>query len=129
MRGGTVQINWHDLQPVLSLDFHPATSGADHDVKVRPLPPLLSLPILAHFVTLSGPQIWTVASDGPNERLPTATFHSGLAPNGTAHNSAVNVIRFSPSGDPPSRATILVSLIPDIMSTFLFMFFPHINEV
>ena len=44
MRGGTVQINWHDLQPVLSLDFHPAsrrlaTAGADHDVKVpfRPL--------------------------------------------------------------------------------------------
>jgi hypothetical protein len=40
MRGGTVQINWHDLQPVLTLDFHPvsrrlATGGGDHDIKVR----------------------------------------------------------------------------------------------
>ncbi|KAK3120821.1 hypothetical protein QOZ80_8BG0642180 [Eleusine coracana subsp. coracana] len=81
MRGGTVQINWHDLQPVLSLDFHPAsgrlaTAGADHDVK-----------------------IWTIASDGSDDKLPTATFQSGLAPNGTAHSSAVNVIRFSPSGE------------------------------
>ena len=50
MRGGTVQINWHDLQPVLTLDFHPvsrrlATGGGDHDIKVRhsfsPFPPLL----------------------------------------------------------------------------------------
>ena len=45
MRGGTVQINWHDLQPVLTLDFHPvsrrlATGGGDHDIKVRhPLSP------------------------------------------------------------------------------------------
>ncbi|KAL6658742.1 hypothetical protein ACP70R_002782 [Stipagrostis hirtigluma subsp. patula] len=81
MRGGTVQINWHDLQPVLSLDFHPAsrrlaTAGADHDVK-----------------------IWVIGSDGSGEKLPTATFQSGLSPNGTAHSSAVNVIRFSPSGE------------------------------
>ncbi|XP_062192832.1 chromatin assembly factor 1 subunit FAS2 homolog [Phragmites australis] len=81
MRGGTVQINWHDLQPVLSLDFHPAsrrlaTAGADHDVK-----------------------IWVIASDGSDDKLPTATFQSGLSPNGTAHSSAVNVLRFSPSGE------------------------------
>ncbi|KAG8084060.1 hypothetical protein GUJ93_ZPchr0010g8634 [Zizania palustris] len=43
MRGGTVQINWHDQQPVLTLDFHPvsgrlATGGSDHDVKVCPFP-------------------------------------------------------------------------------------------
>ncbi|KAF8668481.1 hypothetical protein HU200_052299 [Digitaria exilis] len=80
MRGGTVQINWHDLQPVLSLDFHPAsrrlaTAGADHDVK-----------------------IWVIASDASESKLPTATFQSGLVPNGTAHSSAVNVLRFSPSG-------------------------------
>lgn len=78
MRGGTLQINWHDQQPVLSLDFHPvsrrlATAGADHDVK-----------------------IWEVASDG---KLPTATFKTGLVPNTTAHSSAVNVLRFSPSGE------------------------------
>ncbi|KAL6857119.1 hypothetical protein ACP4OV_018501 [Aristida adscensionis] len=81
MRGGTVQINWHDLQPVLSLDFHPAsrrlaTAGADHDVK-----------------------IWAIAPGGAGEGLPTATFHSGLSPNGTAHCSAVNALRFSPSGE------------------------------
>ena len=39
MRGGTVQINWHDTKPVLTLDFHPfsgllATGGADFDIKV-----------------------------------------------------------------------------------------------
>ncbi|XP_062196758.1 chromatin assembly factor 1 subunit FAS2 homolog [Phragmites australis] len=81
MRGGTVQINWHDLQPVLSLDFHPAsrrlaTAGADHDIK-----------------------IWVIASDSSENQLPTATFQSGLVPNGTAHSSAVNVLRFSPSGE------------------------------
>ena len=49
MRGGTLQINWHDQQPVLSLDFHPAsrrlaTAGADHDIKVG-CPLLLSSPL------------------------------------------------------------------------------------
>lgn len=39
MKGGTVQINWHDTKPVLTLDFHPisgllATGGADFDIKV-----------------------------------------------------------------------------------------------
>lgn len=42
MRGGTVQINWHDTKPVLTLDFHPksgllATGGADFDIKVLSL--------------------------------------------------------------------------------------------
>ncbi|KAJ0970476.1 hypothetical protein J5N97_023353 [Dioscorea zingiberensis] len=34
MKGGTVQINWHDTQPVLSLDFHPhfglLATGGEH---------------------------------------------------------------------------------------------------
>lgn len=39
MKGGTVQINWHESKPVLTLDFHPlsstlATAGADFDIKV-----------------------------------------------------------------------------------------------
>lgn len=39
MKGGTLQINWHDSKPVLTLDFHPlsgllATGGADFDIKV-----------------------------------------------------------------------------------------------
>ena len=42
MKGGTVQINWHDTKPVLTLDFHPlsatlATGGADYDIKVLSL--------------------------------------------------------------------------------------------
>lgn len=40
MKGGTVQINWHDSKPVLCLDFHHltgviATGGADYDIKVK----------------------------------------------------------------------------------------------
>lgn len=77
MRGGTVQINWHDLQPVLTLDFHPvsrrlATGGGDHDIK-----------------------IWVIASDDSEEKLPTASYVSSLS----SHSSAVNVLRFSPSGE------------------------------
>ena len=39
MKGGTVQISWHESKPVLTLDFHPhsatlATAGADFDIKV-----------------------------------------------------------------------------------------------
>ncbi|KAL3728930.1 hypothetical protein ACJRO7_033508 [Eucalyptus globulus] len=39
MKGGTVQINWHETKPVLTLDFHPlsgllATGGADFDIEV-----------------------------------------------------------------------------------------------
>ncbi|KAM0881973.1 hypothetical protein ACQ4PT_032600 [Festuca glaucescens] len=77
MRGGTVQINWHDLQPVLTLDFHPvsrrlATGGGDHDIK-----------------------IWAIASDDLDKKLPTASYLSSLS----SHSSAVNVLRFSPSGE------------------------------
>ena len=41
MKGGTVQISWHEGKPVLTLDFHPpsatlATAGADFDIKVPP---------------------------------------------------------------------------------------------
>ncbi|KAM0901574.1 hypothetical protein ACQ4PT_019898 [Festuca glaucescens] len=77
MRGGTVQINWHDLQPVLTLDFHPvsrrlATGGGDHDIK-----------------------IWAIASDDSDKKLPTASYLSSLS----SHSSAVNVLRFSPSGE------------------------------
>jgi chromatin assembly factor 1 subunit B len=48
MKGGTVQINWHDTKPVLTLDFHPlsatlATGGADYDIKVLSLSLSLSL--------------------------------------------------------------------------------------
>ncbi|KQJ94798.1 chromatin assembly factor 1 subunit FAS2 homolog [Brachypodium distachyon] len=77
MRGGTVQINWHDQQPVLTLDFHPAsrrlaTGGGDHDIK-----------------------IWAIASDDSDQKLPSASYVSSLS----AHSSAVNVLRFSPSGE------------------------------
>ncbi|KAJ3681451.1 hypothetical protein LUZ60_015940 [Juncus effusus] len=77
MKGGTVQINWHDTQPVLTLDFHPesgflATGGNDHDIK-----------------------IWVVESDSSEKNLPTASYQNSLS----YHSSAVNALRFSPSGE------------------------------
>ncbi|XP_052197690.1 chromatin assembly factor 1 subunit FAS2 [Diospyros lotus] len=77
MRGGTVQINWHDTKPVLTLDFHPtsgilATGGADFDVK-----------------------LWIINSSEVGKKIPTASYESSLA----YHGSAVNALRFSPSGE------------------------------
>nr|XP_043622526.1 chromatin assembly factor 1 subunit FAS2 [Erigeron canadensis] len=78
MKGGTLQINWHDTKPVLTLDFHPfsgllATAGADFDIKLW----------------LIGP------SEEGEKKVPTATYQNSLS----YHGSAVNVIRFSPSGE------------------------------
>ncbi|KAH7861707.1 hypothetical protein Vadar_029668 [Vaccinium darrowii] len=77
MRGGTVQINWHDTKPVLTLDFHPpsgilATGGADFDIK-----------------------LWLITSGEGQKKTPTASYQNSLA----YHGSAVNAIRFSPLGD------------------------------
>ncbi|XP_024992970.1 chromatin assembly factor 1 subunit FAS2 [Cynara cardunculus var. scolymus] len=77
MKGGTLQINWHDTKPVLTLDFHPisgilATAGADYDIK-----------------------LWLIASEAGEKKVPTATYHNSLS----YHGSAVNTIRFSPSGE------------------------------
>eukprot|EP00850_Spirogloea_muscicola_P018603 SM000172S03076 [mRNA] locus=s172:114953:125746:- [translate_table: standard] len=73
MRARTVQILWHDKDPVLSLDFHAsgllATAGADKDIK-----------------------LWELGID--KEGLPTASYLSSLS----HHSYAVNVIRFSPAG-------------------------------
>eukprot|EP00249_Psilotum_nudum_P006047 c19416_g1_i3 orf=1289-2350(-) len=76
MKGGTLQIAWHGSDPVLTLDFHStsgllATGGADHDIK-----------------------LWSLHSD-ETKSLPSATFVSSLS----YHTAAVNVLRFSPSGD------------------------------
>lgn len=77
MRGGTVQINWHDVKPVLTLDFHPqsgllATGGADKDIK-----------------------LWKINSGEVQKEIPTASYQNSLS----YHGSAVNVVRFSPSGE------------------------------
>ncbi|KAF4403733.1 hypothetical protein G4B88_002586 [Cannabis sativa] len=77
MKGGTVQINWHNLKPVLSLDFHPisgalATGGADFEIK-----------------------IWLINSADPEKKVPTASYQCCLS----HHSAAVNVLRFSPSGE------------------------------
>ncbi|KAL7591078.1 chromatin assembly factor 1 subunit FAS2 [Lactuca sativa] len=77
MKGGTLQINWHDTKPVLTLDFHPisgilATGGADYDIK-----------------------LWLIASEEGEKKVPTATYQNSLS----YHGSAINVIRFSPSGE------------------------------
>ncbi|KAJ8765357.1 hypothetical protein K2173_012054 [Erythroxylum novogranatense] len=76
MKGGTLQINWHDTRPVLTLDFHPvsgllATGGADFDIK-----------------------LWLISS-GESKKNPTASYQNSLS----YHGSAVNVLRFSPSGE------------------------------
>ncbi|XP_038984413.1 chromatin assembly factor 1 subunit FAS2 homolog [Phoenix dactylifera] len=77
MRGGTVRINWHDTQPVLTLDVHPttrllATGGANHDIK-----------------------LWVVTSDESQKKLPAVSYQNSLS----YHSSAVNVLRFSLSGE------------------------------
>ncbi|KAM7513788.1 hypothetical protein LguiA_003371 [Lonicera macranthoides] len=77
MRGGTVQINWHDTKPVLALDFHPfsgilATAGADFDIK-----------------------LWLINSGEVEKKVPTVNYQNSL----TYHGSAVNALRFSPSGE------------------------------
>ncbi|BBH05485.1 Transducin/WD40 repeat-like superfamily protein, partial [Prunus dulcis] len=77
MKGGTVQINWHDTKPVLTLDFHPtsgtlATGGADFDIK-----------------------LWLINSSETQKKLPAASYQNSLS----YHSSAVNVLRFSPSGE------------------------------
>ncbi|KZV54477.1 hypothetical protein F511_18962 [Dorcoceras hygrometricum] len=76
MKGGTVQINWHDTKPVLTCDFHPqsgilATGGADYDIK-----------------------LWATMSGKDQNKAPGVTYQSSLS----HHCSAVNVLRFSPSG-------------------------------
>ncbi|KAG4176053.1 hypothetical protein ERO13_A11G226902v2 [Gossypium hirsutum] len=75
MKGGTVQINWHDTKPVLTLDFHPisgllATGGADFDIK-----------------------LWVINSGEVQKKIPTASYQNSLS----YHGSAVNALRFSPS--------------------------------
>ncbi|KAH6788245.1 Transducin/WD40 repeat-like superfamily protein [Perilla frutescens var. hirtella] len=77
MRGGTVQINWHDTKPVLACDFHPisallATAGADYDIK-----------------------LWATVSSIDQKKAPGVTYQSNLS----YHGSAVNALRFSPSGE------------------------------
>ncbi|KAG6552663.1 hypothetical protein Mapa_005610 [Marchantia paleacea] len=77
MKGGTVQISWHGSDPILSVDFHPtsgllATAGADRDIK-----------------------LWSLNHVEKSKALPTACFKTNLS----YHSSAVNVVRFSPSGE------------------------------
>ncbi|CAN8251623.1 unnamed protein product [Cochlearia groenlandica] len=77
MKGGTIQISWHDGKPVLTLDFHPisgllATAGADCDIKM-----------------------WLINSGQAEKKLPSVSYQSSL----TYHGCAVNTIRFSRSGE------------------------------
>ncbi|XP_031093943.1 chromatin assembly factor 1 subunit FAS2 isoform X1 [Ipomoea triloba] len=77
MKGGTLQINWHDTKPVLTLDFHPltgilATGGADFDIK-----------------------LWVINPSEDKKKSPEVTYKTSLS----YHSSAVNVLRFSPSGE------------------------------
>ena len=76
MRVKTLQILWHDKQPVFSVDFSPchpgvlATAGADKEVKV-----------------------WRLAEDDKGD--PAVEYVTTLS----NHTKTVNVVRFGPSGD------------------------------
>ncbi|KAB2617284.1 hypothetical protein D8674_013153 [Pyrus ussuriensis x Pyrus communis] len=77
MKGGNVQINWHDNKPVLTLDFHPiprtlATGGADLDIK-----------------------LWSISWSETEKKLPVASYQKSLS----YYSSAVNVVHFSHSGE------------------------------
>ncbi|KAL5982647.1 3-oxoacyl-[acyl-carrier-protein] synthase [Asimina triloba] len=77
MRGGTVQIRWHDTKPVLTLDFHAPTG------------------LLATGAGSSTSQLWQISLSAAEKKSPTATYQNSLS----YHGSAVNVLRFSPSGE------------------------------
>ncbi|RXH75798.1 hypothetical protein DVH24_039497 [Malus domestica] len=73
MKGGNVQINWHDNKPVLTLDCHPipgtlATGGADLDIK-----------------------LWSISWSETEKKLPVASYQNSLS----YHSSAVNVVHLS----------------------------------
>ncbi|CAN6458484.1 unnamed protein product [Victoria cruziana] len=77
MKGGTIQITWHDGKPVLTLEFHSptgllATGGADHDIK-----------------------LWVISQGDASKKAPSACYQNSLS----YHSSAVNILRFSPSGE------------------------------
>ncbi|KAJ3085507.1 hypothetical protein HK102_014105 [Quaeritorhiza haematococci] len=75
MRAKTLQIHWHDRQPIFSVDFEPcgrgrlATAGADCNVR-----------------------IWRVAKE--DNEPPKIEFLSSL----NRHTASVNVVRWSPEG-------------------------------
>ena len=75
MKCKTIQVLWHGKDPVLSVDFNPATGqlascGTDREIK-----------------------LWRVGRDA--EGNPEVTHEDTL----TAHTKTVNVVRFSPGGD------------------------------
>ncbi|PKA65694.1 Chromatin assembly factor 1 subunit FAS2 [Apostasia shenzhenica] len=77
MRGGTIQINWHDTKPILTLDCHSltgtlATGGSDNDIK-----------------------LWVITPSESLKKPPTATYQRSL----TYHSSTINALRFSQSGE------------------------------
>lgn len=99
MRVKTLQIVWHGKDPVLSADFHPsgivATAGADKEIKVIDPSPFLQL-IHQRQDNLTRPsflQLWkitTTANGAPHAEYVESLSH---------HANAVNVVRFSPSGE------------------------------
>ncbi|KAL0350407.1 UNVERIFIED_CONTAM: Chromatin assembly factor 1 subunit FAS2 [Sesamum radiatum] len=71
MRGGTVQINWHETKP-----YSPAIS-----IRSPPSSPLAAPTTILRL-------------DIDQKKAPGVTYHSNLS----YHSSAVNAVRFSPSG-------------------------------
>jgi len=75
MKAKTLQIHWHDRQPIFSIDFEPcgkgrlATAGGDENVR-----------------------IWKIIKE--NNEPPHIEYLSSL----NRHTASVNVVRFSPKG-------------------------------
>ncbi len=85
MKVKTLQIYWHDKQPIFSVDIEPipdgriATSGADGSVRVREKVKIYR-------------QLWRIVKD--DQQMPTMKFISNL----TRHCAGVNVVRWAPHG-------------------------------
>jgi len=75
MKAKTLQIHWHDRQPIFSIDFEPcgkgrlATAGGDENVR-----------------------IWKIIKE--NNEPPHIEYLSSL----NRHTASVNAVRFSPKG-------------------------------
>lgn len=99
VKAKTLQVVWHNREPVYSLDFHPsgllATGGGDKEVKLWKVTPTV-------------PWCWSNAAQGVadncmpvqsqlehDEAGEVTVRHQGSL---TGHAKAVNCVRFSPTG-------------------------------
>jgi WD40 repeat protein len=93
---------------VYSIDFHPtsnrfATAGADKTVKVRSTHVHNCSDIVLKPLYFSHTQIWRWTVDGEIALEFVSTLQR--------HNSAVNIVRFSPNGKPSFSAALITKIL------------------